>query len=441
MILRLLLLLVLVSAPINATISSEESLRTLVLHQEKALVDIPSSWTYSKAEQRWIGESGDFYARGLSDDTDLQTLCSSKAAEINGRTGDVVVAEQPACRIEAEDAISFVVKHPSPPSVLWEQIQYIELGGSYIETIIHSLRFDEIPSTSDFMNSLVDMIAAYSYYSAEIDWQTVRLDAVEVANSHGNTQAIEGIIAELRSAGDAHSFYIEEMPDSASPLVTYTPPVSQMVSSEIGYIQIFGIFGADAASDYAEEVQQHIANLDTQHANCWVVDLRQNSGGNMYPMIVGLAPLLGNGVIGSFVDYNNNIEIQLTLQDNHIFDTISATEFVPPLLDNSYELSSVNPPIAVLQSDRTASAAENTLLAFYGRANVRTFGTPTAGFTIGNTSIQLFDGSLLALASVASTDSFNNSFIGPIPPDEYTDSSMDAKAAAIKWLQDKMGCE
>ena len=33
----------------------------------------------------------------------------------------------------------------------------------------------------------------------------------------------------------------------------------------------------------------------------WIVDLRGNTGGNMWPMVAGVGPVLGNGVAGFFV--------------------------------------------------------------------------------------------------------------------------------------------
>ena len=36
----------------------------------------------------------------------------------------------------------------------------------------------------------------------------------------------------------------------------------------------------------------------------WIVDLRTDGGGNMWPMMAGLGPILGEGIMGWIV-YNN----------------------------------------------------------------------------------------------------------------------------------------
>ena len=41
---------------------------------------------------------------------------------------------------------------------------------------------------------------------------------------------------------------------------------------------------------------------DRDHLAGWIVDLRHNRGGNMWPMVAGLGPLLGEGRAGAFVD-------------------------------------------------------------------------------------------------------------------------------------------
>jgi carboxyl-terminal processing protease len=46
---------------------------------------------------------------------------------------------------------------------------------------------------------------------------------------------------------------------------------------------------------YETKLQKIIANLDKSHPVGWVVDLRGNVGGNMWPMLAGVGPVLGEG--------------------------------------------------------------------------------------------------------------------------------------------------
>lgn len=53
--------------------------------------------------------------------------------------------------------------------------------------------------------------------------------------------------------------------------------------------------------EYASQLQAKIEELDTQNPIGWIVNLSYNSGGNMWPMLTGIGPLIGEGVVGGFL--------------------------------------------------------------------------------------------------------------------------------------------
>ena len=54
--------------------------------------------------------------------------------------------------------------------------------------------------------------------------------------------------------------------------------------------------------NYAIHIQNLIKSLDSNYnIKYWIIDLRENWGGDMYPMIAGLAPIIGEGTYGYFV--------------------------------------------------------------------------------------------------------------------------------------------
>ena len=71
----------------------------------------------------------------------------------------------------------------------------------------------------------------------------------------------------------------------------------------VGFIRI-GAFGgsADEARDFANGLQRQIASADRDDLAGWIVDVRGNGGGNMWPMIAGVGPILGEGRAGYFID-------------------------------------------------------------------------------------------------------------------------------------------
>src|SRR6202042_1362834 len=62
--------------------------------------------------------------------------------------------------------------------------------------------------------------------------------------------------------------------------------------------------GARAELDaFATSIQTILRTLQASRPCGWAVDLRGNGGGNIWPMLAGLGPLLGNGHFKSRIDH------------------------------------------------------------------------------------------------------------------------------------------
>ncbi|MEU8843027.1 S41 family peptidase [Streptomyces roseus] len=72
---------------------------------------------------------------------------------------------------------------------------------------------------------------------------------------------------------------------------------------QVGYLSLPGIGGAPAGLDtYVRQARAAVKEAERGGIACgWIVDLRQNEGGNIWPMFAVAAPLLGEGKVGSFV--------------------------------------------------------------------------------------------------------------------------------------------
>ena len=81
-------------------------------------------------------------------------------------------------------------------------------------------------------------------------------------------------------------------------------PESNYLEDGIGYVKVPPCFNVDADKDqhFADTIRKQIRKLDTEKMiKGWVVDLRQNTGGNMWPMLAGLNALMKDGTVGYFV--------------------------------------------------------------------------------------------------------------------------------------------
>lgn len=190
---------------------------------------------------------------------------------------------------------------------------------------------------------------------------------------------------------------------------------------------------------YANTAADAISRAQAATSCGWVVDLRQDGGGNAFPMIAAVSPLLTQGRLVSFIDRAAHAT-WITLDGS----TVSYQKHLPDggvqLTVNVPASSSLDQPVAVLQGPLTASSGEATLLAFVGQKNVRTFGETTAGLASGNVGKTMSDGATLILTT--GWDSNRNgvkTYPHGINPDVKTTSDVATDTAATAWLTQQCG--
>lgn len=192
-----------------------------------------------------------------------------------------------------------------------------------------------------------------------------------------------------------------------------TMPQGRLLEQGIAYLELPEMSGTEhEVTEYAATAQRLIRELDQHGASGWVVDLRRNGGGNMWPMLAGVGPLLGEGKLGVF-----------TYPDREAVWTYRAGrallgELLLAQVDDPYELRRPGPPVAVLTSRLTSSSGELTLLAFRGRPRTRSFGEPTSGVPTANAERELSDGAMIYLTVAYGTDRVGRTYSGPVVPDQ-----------------------
>lgn len=213
---------------------------------------------------------------------------------------------------------------------------------------------------------------------------------------------------------------------------------TRRLAGDVGYIELPGMIGdATAVKEYALATQQHMRELDQSGVSGWIVDLRRNTGGNMFPMLAGIGPLLGEGEPGSFVDVDGN-SVNWSYRDGKF----AVGEWIGAQVDAPYRLSQSAPPIAVLMSRFTRSSGELTALAFRGRSHTRSFGESTAGLPTANEGYVFSDGSTLFLTIALGADRTGQTYDSPLLPDDFVDAdwmlfnsdSDPVLQAALQWL-------
>lgn len=285
------------------------------------------------------------------------------------------------------------------------------------------------PSVEKYAEIAVERLDG-GYHSDDPEWAATRAAILDAATSATDYAELYPLLEEgAQIAGGRHSSFV---PAGAGP-ADAEPPAQPTVGSVSG---ITTIVLPEMVSPRAEDLQAYATAVadgidESAASTCgWVIDLRGNRGGNMNPMLSGVAALLPDGVALSFVDRSGaatpvTIGPRGAAVAGHIAVDVGVRKKVTGM------------PIAVLQDEWTASSGEAVLAAFRGVAGVRTFGTDSAGYTSANVSHTLFDGATIVLTESLYVDRTGRNYEeGAIAPDQ---KSTDAEAEARAWLGEQ-GC-
>ena len=259
-------------------------------------------------------------------------------------------------------------------------------------------------------------------YADKPEWKTKKKEVLAEAASISTLDEAHALVqAAAEVAGGKHSFLMAPVRDTAS-YPEYAPQV-RMLEGNILHVILpahTGVKISDSLYIHTvfDNLQEH---LDARGV---IVDLRDNTGGNMYPMITSVSPLLPDGIIIKFKSRKRTTPITLEY-------VLKSYRTVP----GSIGKVPSSTPIAILTDGRTASSGEATLLCFRGLDNARTFGSPSAGYASGNVTHTLSDGYLFAITRSCDVARTGEIFCeDPIDPDVRTETPLED---AIGWIHSK----
>jgi C-terminal processing protease CtpA/Prc len=266
-----------------------------------------------------------------------------------------------------------------------------------------------------------------------INWKEMKRKSLVKIKENNSLENAHQIIEEnLLSLGDNHSMFITKevlekiySNQNEQPLISY-----EKINSQIAYLAIPYFLGNEEKTiDFAQQIQEKIKILDSEKTKEWIIDLRNNRGGNMWPMFLGLAPILKEGISGYSLNSNGKY-IEWIFKNNSVFE--GQNKILE--LKNSYKIKASKTKIAVLISSNTGSSGEAIALMFKKFPNTSFFGEDSYGVTTGNSIYDMKDGAKLVLTTSIFTDRTKEKYGKKIKPDVY---SSQPKIKAIEWLEKK----
>ncbi len=292
-----------------------------------------------------------------------------------------------------------------------------------------------------YLNFALDYIQIHAFRRTGVDWARIREQALARAPRPQSTVETYGTIRfALEGLGDHRSsllltpeleskeLQLGRKPVNAPRRAPRSGPYSVRTMPE-GRLEKIGakVFAlvvvtkcvcedASESAEYATNLQRIVARLDQSHPSGWIIDLRGNTGENLWPMLAGIGPVLGEGTrVGESVATQSHFSWSyingVASEGSGRAKSTASVQGAP------YRLIGT-PRVAVLIDGTTGFGGEGVAIAFHGRANTRFFGEHTAGFSsIADTAL-LADGASLTLVTGVQVDRTGKMYFDGIDPDE-----------------------
>jgi hypothetical protein len=313
------------------------------------------------------------------------------------------------------------------------------------------------PDAKALLDAAFAIIRKHALRGATVAWADVeprvRALAAGAARPADVYPAIQYLLARL---DDHHSLFMTpvEWREAQTAGAENLPAGARALPDGVGYVRVPGFWGADrdAMRQYAARAHDAIEQTMTSASCGWIVDLRQDWGGNMFPMLAGLKPFLGGGTLGRFEGPALPSEDKPWVAGDRV--GVEPPAALAPL-ESAW--------VAVLTGPATGSAGEIVAIAFRGRPRTRSFGQPTYGVPTANYPFELPDGATMMLTTGVSVDRTGRRYGEKVAPDELHPEAVGgadgnatataratarasarisdpARDAAIAWLRQSSGC-
>jgi carboxyl-terminal processing protease len=309
-------------------------------------------------------------------------------------------------------------------------------------------------SAYSYLGRALDLMQQNALHKKEIDWPALRIETFwHAAGAQSTVDTYPGIFFALSQLKEYHSFL--RLPDNlsdrdkrrswaalnsilgprntllprppASPFRTRTDPAGHLIRSgglTFAYVVVPACGSKHSNLEenvadfqkYADTLRDISVSLEKAHPVGWIIDLRGNGGGNMYPMLAGIGFVLGEGSAGSFVSLEGNTQSVWSYRSGKAIVS-GATEIVDARVTKPPLTLTELPSVAVLIDSGTISSGEAIAISFAGRLRTRFFGTHTFGLASGNQMFPLADGAALFLNTAMDADRLGRTYPHGIEPD------------------------
>lgn len=308
------------------------------------------------------------------------------------------------------------------------------------------------PEVKQLIDTTVALMQKQSVNAKKVDWVQIKQNALlKAAGAATPYQAGNALRYLMQSVNDYHgtifygdsTFKYEPRPYIVSDSIRQqwnrrAGIKTAMLNSQVGYLRVPSM--VNGPKRQLDSLTIGLSDslcrlLSHKKLKGLVLDLRINGGGVMYPMMLGLEQLLGQGRIGSTITGKTSYWI---IKDHGFYLDDLMTSINPTCYSDATTM-----PVAVVIGNATGSSGEFLAMTFKGRKNTVFIGEPTSGYVTTITGYPLLKKGYIYLSTGYSADRTGHVYtealkpdIAASGPDMFNNLKQDPKiAAAVKWVE------
>jgi len=327
----------------------------------------------------------------------------------------------------------------------------------FLLTNFISASFGQFPTSVD---SLYTFIKSNSVYRNTVDWSPIDIAfRKNLMNAQSLKDTMNCFVYVLDILNDVHTQiflnnqYYGNYPKFDDTTMIWLKPLNdkavsltnkihtELLTNKIAYVRVpsIQVYDKKQIDNYAQSLYDSINKFSFKKVTGFIIDLRLNGGGNIYPMLSGLSSFLGEGVIGYETDVYDSIARKWEIKNgNFVIGGYQTTE-------KAVKLKSIfqKTPVVVLISPVTKSSGSMTAIAFKKRPKTFFIGEPTAdGYTTSNGYFQFAPNLTLNFATNFVADRGMTIYKTTVNPDinvyhgdNFENLKSDKKVKlAVQWL-------
>lgn len=293
-------------------------------------------------------------------------------------------------------------------------------------------------SNTEYVKIAFDSIEFYSIHKNTYNFDSLKINILAQINDSTKREVVIELLNYAIDEVDIHSYILTKDQykrlETGKSQLTPFPFQGKIIDRKYAMVSIDGFLGVDSTSsdNYADSLQNLILNLYLKKPIGWIIDLRNNTGGWEYPMIAGLGPILGEGILAYEVNRDGKIENEYSyarLNKNGILKKQIE------LIDSAFIFDKKLPTV-VLVGNNTASAGEFLTQCFYENKKTVLIGEPTYGVPTGLRGFFMPDSTQICVTSSIFKNRNMKGNGKPIQPYFYESDNIKILARAYKWIDE-----